>query len=244
MVFKANMFRLIGVPAIFFLMVVTGTPAAYAEEVITIIPCSSIHNNPKFFDTPSYYIQKGQQIRWYNADDINHRIVIATSGAKAVLSDSGIIKSNGSIPFKFNNIGIYHFSSPVYSWMQGIVSVTDDISSVTMTTPKNNVEVQLTWTPAIPKVGDLTHFKIIFIDRTRDKNQQHMDYVFSIDNPENKILYQQTLHSSWGVEYASYKFSAPGIIIPKITIDAILFQPVEPVEYDFKQGIKVVETPT
>src|SRR5438445_6559696 len=235
------MFKLISALAIFFLMVVVGIPAAYAEDVITIIPCSSNHNNPKFFDTPSYYVQKGQQIRWYNADDINHRIVISTSDAKTLLADSDIIKSNGSFSFKFNNIGIYHFSSPVYPWMQGNVSVTNDISSVTMTNPKNNVDVQLTWTPAIPKVGEITHFKIMFINRNTDKNQQHIDYVFSIDSQQNKILYQQALHSSWGVEYASYKFNTPGIIIPKLTIDAILFQPVEPVEYDFKPGIKVLE---
>ena len=230
--------KLICVPAIFFLMVVIGIPEAYAEDIITIIPCSSNHNNPRFFDNPSYYVQKGHQIRWYNADDVNHRIVISTSDAKAVLSDSGIIKSNGSFPFIFNNIGIYHFSSPVYAWMQGNVSVTDDISSVTMTNPKNNVDVQLTWTPAIPRVGQITDFKIIFIDRSTDKNHQHIDYVFSIDSPTNKILYQQALHSSWGVEYATYKFNTPGIIIPKITIDAILFQPVEPVEDDFKMSVK------
>jgi hypothetical protein len=230
--------KLICVPAIFFLMVVIGIPEAYAEDIITIIPCSSNHNNPRFFDNPSYYVQKGHQIRWYNADDVNHRIVISTSDAKAVLSDSGIIKSNGSFPFIFNNIGIYHFSSPVYAWMQGNVSVTDDISSVTMTNPKNNVDVQLTWTPAIPRVGQITDFKIIFIDRSTDKNHQHIDYVFSIDSPANKILYQQALHSSWGVEYATYKFNTPGIIIPKITIDAILFQPVEPVEDDFKMSVK------
>jgi plastocyanin len=103
------MFKLISALAILFLMVVVGIPAAYAEDVITIIPCSSNHNNPRFFDNPSYYVQKGQQIRWYNADDVNHRIVISTSAAKAVLSDSGIIKSNGSFPFKFNNIGITIF---------------------------------------------------------------------------------------------------------------------------------------
>jgi plastocyanin len=143
------MFKLISALAIVFLMAVTGIPAAYSEDVITIIPCSSNHNNPKFFDTPSYYTHtKRSQVRWHNADDINHRIVISTSDAKALLSDSGFIKSNGSFVFKFNNIGIYYFSSPLYHWMRGDVSVTDNISSVTVTNPKNNVDVQLTWTPS------------------------------------------------------------------------------------------------
>ena len=55
------MFKLISALANVVLMAVTGIPAAYSEDVITIIPCSSNHNNPKFFDTPSYYThtQKG-----------------------------------------------------------------------------------------------------------------------------------------------------------------------------------------
>ena len=222
-------------------MLVTDIPAAYSEEVITIIPSSSNHNNPNFFDTPSYFIQKGQQIRWYNADDIDHRIVITASGGKELLSDSGIIKSNSSFHYTFNNAGIYDFSSPVYSWMQGNVSVISDISSVTMTNPKNNVDVQLTWTPSVPKVGEITHFKIIFIDKKINKNQKHIDYVFSIDTPKNKTLYQQIrFHhsSSWGVDFVAYKFDTAGIIMPKVTIDAILFQPIEPVEDDFKILVK------
>lgn len=41
-----------------------------------------------------------------------------------------------------------------------------------------------------------------------------------------------------GVENASYKFDTPGIIVPKVTIEAILFQPVEPVVYNFKMSLK------
>ena len=223
---------------IFSLILITNIPVAFSEEVITIIPCSSNHNNDKFFDIPSYFIQKGQQIRWYNADDISHRIVITKSDGKGILSDSGIIKANGSFQHRFANDGIYTFSSPVYPWMQGNVSVNSDISSVTMTNPKNNVAIQLTWAPSVPKVGQITHFKIIFIDLKTNKNQKHIDYVFSINTPNNKTSYQQTLHSSWGVESAAYRFYTTGTMIPKVTIDAILFQPIELVEYDFKILVK------
>jgi plastocyanin len=222
---------------ILFVILVTYTPAAYSEEVITIFPCSSNPNDPKFFDTSSYFIEKGQQIRWYNADDINHRIVITKSG-KGILSDSDIIKPNGSFEYRFDNEGIYNFSSPIYHWMQGNVSVNNDISSVTMTNPKINVTVQLTWVPSVPKVGQITHFKIIFIDNKTNKNQKHIDYVFSIDTPKNKTSYQQTLHSSWGVESAAYKFNAAGVFKTRVTIDAIIFQPIEPVEDDFKIFVK------
>jgi plastocyanin len=223
---------------IFLLMLVTCIPEAYSEEVITIIPCSSNHTNPKFFDTSSYFIQKGQQIRWYNDDFINHRIVITTPGGQKLLSDSGVIKPNSSFRYRFNNVGIYDFSSPMYPWMQGNISVTNDISSVTLANPKYNIGVQLMWTPSIPKAGEITHFKIIFIDEKTGKNQQHIDYVFSIDTPENKTLYQQTLHSPWGVESAAYKFNTTGTMTPKVTINAILFQPAQPIEYDFKILVK------
>lgn len=219
-------------------MLIAAIPAAYSENVITIIPCSSNHNNSRFFDMPFYFIQKGQQIRWYNADDIDHRLVITNSSKKGLLSDSGIIEANGSFSFRFNNIGVYHFLSPIYPWMRGNISVTNDMSSETIFNPKNNVGIQLSLTPSMPKAGDITHFGIIFVNKKTGKNQQHIDYVFSITNPENKILYQQTLHSSWGVESASYKFQTTGVFIPKVTIDAILFQPVEPVEGDFKILVK------
>jgi plastocyanin len=220
------------------LILIAGIPEAYSENVITIIPCSSNHNNSKFFDMPFYFVQKGKLVRWHNADDINHRLIITNSSGKGLLSDSGIIKSNGSFSFRFNKIGAYHFLSAIYPWMRGNVSVTNDISSVTAFNPKNNVGIQLSWTPSIPKAGQLSHFEIIFIDEKTGKNQQHIDYVFSITNLENKILYQQTLHSSWGVESASYKFQTAGLFISKVTIDGILFQPVEPVEADFKIQVK------
>jgi plastocyanin len=220
-----------------FLIFVIVVPAAYAEDIITIIPCSSNHNNPIFFDTSSYYVQKGQHVRWFNADDINHRIIATTSNGKELLFDSGLIKPNGSYSYNFNNIGSYNFSSPIYPWMKGNVSVTDDMSSGTIRHLKDNVDVQLAWTPITPKVGQTTHFKIIFLHKNTELNQPHIDYVFSINNLMNKTVYQKGLHSSWGVESASYKFDKSGRFMPKVTMTAVLFQPVYPSEADFKMSV-------
>jgi hypothetical protein len=49
---------------------------------------------------------------------------------------------------------------------------------------------------------------------------------------------QPNERSSWGVESAAYKFETAGIFKPRVTIDAILFQPIEPVEDDFKILVK------
>jgi plastocyanin len=229
------MFKLILIIALLLFTTIITFPAAYAEDVITIIPCSSDRNNSKFFDLTSDYVRKGQQVRWFNSDDINHRIIISTSdNKKQVVSDSGLIKPNSSFSFKFNNPGMYDFSSPIYPWMKGNISVTNDLSSEIKTNPKNNVSVQLSWSPATPKVGQLTHFKIVFLHNNTTINQPHVDYVFSLVNSTTKTVYQQGLHSSWGVESASYKFGTKGLFTPKVTITAILFQPVEPTESDFK----------
>ncbi len=55
---------------------------------------------------------------------------------------------------------MYHFSSPVYPWMKGTVLVYNDIASETVTNLKNKVDVQLSWFPSKPKVGEETHFAI------------------------------------------------------------------------------------
>lgn len=105
------MFRLI-LLAIFFLILVVRIPIAYSKDVITIIPCSSNHNNAKFFDTPSYFTQKGQPISWYNADDIDHRIVITTADRKELLSDSSVIKPNGSTLLNLTILAFIIFRLP------------------------------------------------------------------------------------------------------------------------------------
>ena len=43
-------------------------------------------------------------------------------------------------------------------------------------------------------------------------------------------MVQQLIHSSWGVESAIYKFNTVGLVIPSMTIDVLLFQPIGPVE--------------
>jgi hypothetical protein len=43
--------------------------------------------------------------------------------------------------------------------------VDDDISTATQTDPEDKIDVQLSWTPSSPKIGQQTHFKIIFINK-------------------------------------------------------------------------------
>jgi hypothetical protein len=105
--------------------------------------------------------------------------------------------------------------------------VTEDITTVTETDSKNNIDVQLSWTPSTPTIGQQTHFKIIFINKETEENQKHIDYKFSIEDQAGKKVDLQSPHSGWGVESASYKFTKEGEYRSKISIFTIQFVPVE-----------------
>ena len=214
-------------------------PVAYAEQVISIVPGASDNSRPSFFDTTFYPIKTGSQLRWVNDDNIYHKLIIRMDNGTQI-ADSGIIKSGSSFSYKFDKPGLYRFSSPTYPWMHGNVFVTDDISSVTVTHLKNNIDVQLTWSPSKPKVGTITHFVITFINTKSHKNQEHIDYGFAINDPNGRTLYSTgfSRHSGSGVEPVSYTFRNPGNFISTVTIYGILFQPVNPDQANFTLGTK------
>ena len=78
-----------------------------------------------------------------------------------------------------------------------------------------------------PQQGQ-THFIIKFINEKSNKIQEHIDYRFVIYDQQNKSVFEQGLHSGWGVEQAAYKFIAPGNYKAEVTINYILFAPVKP----------------
>jgi plastocyanin len=220
---------IIFVVSIFTIPVAAGV---YADQAITILPSANNKSSPAFFDVTFYPIQIGKELRWYNNDEVNHRLII-TNGEeqnnRTKLFDSGYIKPKASFSYKFDKAGAYHFSSPIYPWMRGTVFVSDDISTRAMTTNlKNNVAIQLTWSPSKPKIGEVTHFIITFINQKINKNQEHIDYQFIIYDQNSKRVFQQSLHSGWGVEQGTYKFITAGNYTAEVTIYYILFAPVQP----------------
>ena len=185
----------------------------------------------------------GKELTWYNADDVNHKIIIS-SGNETTPSgienrkvvESGGIKPKTSFSYRFDKEGTYRFSSPTYPWMHGNIIVSNDISTTAVTNNLNNsVAVQLSWHPAKTKVGategadeQQTHFTIKFINEKTNKIQEHIDYQFVIYDQNNKSVFEQRLHSGWGAEQAAYKFMANGNYRAEVTINYILFTPVTP----------------
>ena len=214
------------------------------QDNVTIIPGASDKNNPAFFDVKYYPLLIGKELRWYNADDVNHKIIISSGNETNTASienkkvvESGDIQPNTSFSYKFDNEGTYRFSSPIYPWMHGNVIVSNDISTTAVTNNLNNsVAIQLSWYPAKPKTGvgeaggqeQQTHFIIKFINEKSNRIQEHIDYRFVIFDQNNKSVFEQGLHSGWGVEEAAYKFTAPGNYRAEVTINYILFAPVTP----------------
>lgn len=220
------------------------------EEVITIVPGSSDSSRYRFFDITEYPISLGKEIKWYNADNIVHNIVITSSlgsgssNGNDTIAQSENIKPNEFFSYQFNKEGEYLFQSPKYDWMKGKIIVTNDIKTIKKSMKENDIDVYISWIPSTIKLGEKSLFKIIFLDKKSEKNQEHIDYSFTIQNPSssssNKVLYKNAItHSAWGVEPASHVFDTGGTFIGKLGIEGILFQPIDPEYTEFE--IQVTE---
>ncbi len=209
---------------------------AHAEEIITIVPGSSDSSRYRFFDITEYPISTGEEIKWYNADNILHKIQIMSNDTnKTIVAESENIEPKEYFNYEFKEEGEYLFQSIKYPWMKGKIIVTDDIKTIKERL-ENNIDLNISWTPSIIKSGEKTLFKIIFIDKKSSKNQEHIDYSFTIkDLDDEKVLYKNSLtHSAWGVEPASHKFNSIGNFMGEVGIQGVLFQPVSPQYSEFE----------
>jgi plastocyanin len=184
--------------SILFLLFSFYSQFAYAEEIITRVPGSSDSSRYRFFDITEYQISIGEEIKWYNADNILHNIKVVSSDGKTIVTESENIKPNEYFNYEFKEEGQYLFQSSKYPWMRGKIIVTDDIKTVKKSF-ENDIDLYMSWTPSTIKSGDKAIFKIIFIDKKSNKNQEHIDYSFTIKDPTvDKVLYKNSLtHSAW-----------------------------------------------
>ncbi len=214
------------------------------EDVITIVPGASDSSRYRFFDITEYPISTSKEIKWYNADNIIHNIVVTSSNrslsnGKDTVAKSADIKPKEFFSYKFDKEGEYLFQSPKYDWMKGKIIVTDDIKTVKKSMKENDINLYISWTPSSIKLGEKSLFKIIFVDKKNERNQEHIDYSFTIENPSSSssdtVLYKNAItHSAWGVEPASHIFDSSGNFIGKLGILGILFQPIEPEYTEFE----------
>ncbi len=211
-----------------------------AEDIVTIIPGSGkfIKSEPfaitRFFDIDLFPTKKNQVITWYNNDESIHKISIRGSNGTQI-TESKLLRPKESFSYSFNTNGKFDFVSPLYRWMNGSILVTDDLLTKSIVTPQNNVKIQLTYTPSKLKEGNIINYKLTFIDDNTSKNKGHIDYQFLIINSEGKTVYNQSMHSSWGMESAKYTYKKQdGYLTLIVRISGISFQPVVPEEAIFR----------
>jgi plastocyanin len=222
---------------------------AFAADIITILPGASVRSSPSYFDSNFYLTKAGKTIKWYNTDDVPHKLILTninsngTSAQKQQIIESGIIAPNENFSYKFDNNGMYKYSSTTYPWKKGIISVSQDTNTTTVSqNMKNNIGIELTQQPINPKEGKETHFLINFINQKTNMNQKHVDYEFALcyNNTKDRILkplFKQALHSIGGLEQAVYRFPTPGRYTAAITIYYVLFSPVTPDTAKFKIAV-------
>ena len=74
---------------------------AFAAGIITILPGASVRSSPIYFDSNFYLTKIGKTIKWYNTDDVPHKLILTsingngTSAHKQQIIESGIIVPNG-----------------------------------------------------------------------------------------------------------------------------------------------------
>ena len=84
---------------------------AHAEEIITIVPGSSDSSRYRFFDITEYPISTGEEIKWYNADNILHKIQIMSNDTnKTIVAESENIEPKEYFNYEFKEEGEYLIS--------------------------------------------------------------------------------------------------------------------------------------
>jgi len=211
-----------------------------AENIITIIPGSAKFSKSepfaitRFFDIDFFPIKKNQIISWYNDDESYHKISIRASNG-TLITESKLIKPKESFSYILNSDGKFDFFSPIYKWMNGTILITDNLFTKSIVTPQNNIKIEFTYTPTKPRYGNTINYKLTFIDNNTGKNKEHIDYQFLILNSSGKIVYDQSMHSSWGMESANYVYKkTDGALTTVVRITGLSFQPVQPEEAIFK----------
>jgi plastocyanin len=208
--------------------------ASYAEDVTFVIPGSKDPSRGQFFDPQLQIIEKGQAIVFVNPDAEPHHLVIKSNADGQQELDMGELKSNEFVSFNFTDYGNYTIESTTYPHMKGNIIVTDDIATFSKPLEGQNIDVQLSRSPANPQVNQETHFKVTFIDRNTGRNHAHIDYGVKFQNSAGELLNITGGHTVDGAEYWNYTFNEQAVFTPIVEVLGVNFLPIEKetVEFD------------
>jgi hypothetical protein len=228
-----------------------------AEQKITIFAGAHSDTAIRFIDMTDYFVPVGQKLTLFNDDYIGHKLTLTNEDNSTRLREIDL-PSNSTFHLEFEKPGKYYYSSKDYSKIQGSIRVLElpNVSTKKVTGLENDIDIQLSWTPSrIPSNatasssdgnalknegggGNLgVDFIISFINNETGVNQEHIDYKYIISDESGNELFNQGLHSTYGVENATYHFEKTGNFTSKVTITNILFAPVQPDVASFDMNI-------
>ena len=199
----------------------------YAEDVTFVIPGSKDPSLGQFFDPELQIIEKGQAIVFVNPDTEPHHLVIKSNADGQQVFDTGELKSNEFVSYNFSDYGNYIVESTIYPHMKGNIIVTDDIATFSKTLEEQNMDVQLSRSPANPQINQETHFKLTFIDRNTGRNHPHIDYGVKFQNSGGELLNVTGGHTVDGTEYWDYTFNEHDVMTPIVEVSGVNFLPLQ-----------------
>ena len=208
--------------------------ASYAEDVTFVVPGSKDPSLGQFFDPELQIIQKGQAIVFVNPDVEPHHLVIKSNADGQQVFDTGELQSNEFVSHNFTQYGNYTIESTTYPHMKGNIIVTDDIVTFSKSLEEQDIDVQLSRSPANPQINQETHFKVTFIDRNTGRNHPHIDYGVKFQNSGGELLNVTGGHTVDGAEYWNYTFNEQEVFTPIVEVVGVNFLPIEKetVEFD------------
>jgi plastocyanin len=208
------------------------TRPAYSENVIFIVPGASSPSSTLQFDPPSQIIDKGQSITFVNVDSINHQLVVKDAKGQQVF-DTGLLEKTDSKSYTFPENGMYSIQDTTFAHVKGKVIVTDDILTITKTIQSEKIDVQLSRSPAFPKVNQEMYYTITFINKENGRNHSHIDFTLNFNDTSGKYIDGAGGHTVDGQEFAKFKFDKVGTFTPTVTISGVDLHPINPESVTF-----------
>ena len=227
------------IASLLFLAFIANSPSltflrpAYAENVIFIVPGSSQPASVTDFDPPLQIIAKGESIVFVNPDGVDHHLVVKDDASQEVF-DIGVLKQNQFVSQTFSENGEYTIECKLYQHMKGQIRVTDDIATFTKSIPDQNLDIQLSRSPASSGVGVDTYFKVIFIDKETGGNHPHIDYTLTFNDSNESYVHGMGGHTVDGAEYGVFAFDKEDSFTPIVEVSGINFVPINPVAVEFE----------
>jgi hypothetical protein len=205
---------------------------ANGEDVSFIVPGSKDPRSAQFFDPSIQIIDKDQTIVFVNPDSEKHHLIVKSADGKQVF-DTGVLETNKFVSHKFSDYGTYQLECTIFPHMKSEIRVTNDIATFTKSIPEQNIDVQLSRSPAYPEVDENAFFKVIFIDKNTGKNHPHIDYTIEFDDSSGQYVNGTGGHTVDGAEYAEFSFSKEAAFTPKVTVSGVNFVPINPATVEF-----------